>query len=383
MRIVVAPDSFKESMTAPEAAAAMAAGVRAASPGATCIEVPMSDGGEGFAEAIGIAVAAEYLTVAVTDARGRPATARLVRSGDLAVVDVASAVGLGMVAPADRDVMLSDSRGVGALVRAALDSGARRLVVGLGGSATNDGGAGMLTALGARLLDDRGIPVTPTPAGLRRLARVDLSGMDPRLAHVRVQAACDVTNPLLGDGGASAVFGPQKGASPTQVRELDSILAGLARLAPARARALAAAPGAGAAGGLGWALMAFLDATPRPGVELLAETVDLAGRVADAALVLTGEGSVDAQTMSGKTVAGVAHIAERAGVPCVVLAGRIGPGAEGLIEHGVTALVPIVAEVADLGTVLRDGPRNLARTSEAAVRIFLAGAASAATSHRN
>lgn len=383
MKIVVAPDSFKESMTAPEAAAALAAGVRAAAPDATCLEVPMSDGGEGFAEAIGTALGAERVVVSVTDARGRHAEAFLVRSGDLAVIDVASAVGLGLVAPEDRDLMQSDSWGVGMLVRAALDSGAGRLVVGLGGSATNDGGAGMLAALGAQLLDESNQPVPPNPAGLRRLARIDLSGMDPRLDTITVQAACDVTNPLLGPTGASAVFGPQKGASPAQVHELDQILEVLVRLAPQQARAVATRPGAGAAGGLGWALMAFLGAEPRPGVDLLAETVDLAGAVAGADLVLTGEGSVDAQTLAGKTVTGVAGVAAAAAVPCVVLAGRIGPGAEGLVGHGVTALVPIVAEVADLATVLRQGPDNLTRAAESVVRIFLAGAASAGSGARD
>lgn len=380
LKIVLAPDSFKESMSAVEAAAAMAAGVRSVLPYAECLEIPMSDGGEGFAAAIGTALDAEPVTVAVTDARGRKATATLMRAGDLGVIDVASAVGLAMVAPDDRDVLASDSRGVGDLVRAALDTGARRLVVGLGGSATNDGGAGMLAALGARLLDAEDRPLSPDPAGLLRLARIDLSGMDPRLGDVRIEAACDVANPLLGPAGASAVFGPQKGASPAEVRELDAILTTLVRLAPDHARELASAPGAGAAGGLGWALMAFLGAGTRPGIELVAETVGLSAAVAGASLVLTGEGSVDTQTLSGKTAAGVARIAGDAGVPCVVLAGRVGPGAEGLLDHGATALVPILTEVTDLATALREGPRNLTRASETVVRIFLAGASRAGSS---
>lgn len=374
LTVVLAPDSFKESMTATVAAAAMAAGVRSALPDADCREVPMSDGGEGFAEAIGTALGADRLEVRTHDARHRPISAAIVLSGDLAVLDVASAVGLELLAPPDRDVMASDSRGIGELVGAALEAGARRLVVGLGGSATNDGGAGMLVALGARLLDGDGRPVDPTPQGLARLARLDLSGLDPRLRTVRVEAACDVTNPLLGPQGASAVFGPQKGATPEQVESLDRILSRLVACSPSETHPVARAPGAGAAGGLGWALMAFLGAVPRPGVELLAETVGLARLVATADLVLTGEGSVDAQTLAGKTVAGVAGIAAAAEVPCVALAGRIGAGAEELLGHGVSALVPIVPEVGDLATALQNGPENLRRASASVLRIFCAGA---------
>lgn len=374
LTVVLAPDSFKESMTAVRAADAMAAGVLAAAPDAVCIRVPMSDGGEGFAEAIGTALRADRSTVRITDALGRAATATLVHLGDLAVIDVASAAGLDMIAPADRDIMASDSRGVGDLVRAALDTGARRLVVGLGGSATDDGGAGMLSSLGARFLDVDGGPLPPTPAGLRRLDRLDLSGLDPRLADLEVEAACDVTNPLLGEHGASATFGPQKGASPDQVTELDGLLERLVAVSPTAARELAVRPGAGAAGGLGWALMAFLGATTRPGVGLLAETVGLERAVAGASLVLTGEGAVDAQTLSGKTAASVARIAARAGVPCVVLAGRVAPGAEALLDHGVTALMPILPGVTDLAAALRDGPANLEQASATVVRIYRAGA---------
>ncbi|MEA5154674.1 glycerate kinase [Raineyella sp.] len=374
LTVVLAPDSFKESMTAVQAAEAMARGILAVAPDAVCVRVPMSDGGEGFADAIGTALAAERSPVRITDARGRAATATLVHLDDLAVIDVASAVGLGMIAPADRDIMTSDSRGVGDLIRAALDGGAHRLIVGLGGSATTDGGAGMLSALGAQFLDREGRPVPPTPEGLRRLDRLDLSGLDPRLARLEVEAACDVTNPLLGPQGASVTFGPQKGASADQVHELDVLLERLVAVSPAAAREMSVRPGAGAAGGLGWALMAFLDAATRPGVELLAETVGLAQAVGDASLVLTGEGSVDAQTLSGKTVAGVARIAAATEVPCVVLAGRVTSDAEALLDHGVTALVPILHEVTDLAAALRNGPGNLERATATVVRIYLAGA---------
>lgn len=374
VRVVLAPDSFKESMSAVEAAAAMVRGVRAAAPRTECTAVPMSDGGEGFAAAVGTALGADPLEATVSGARGRPVHATLWRAGDLAVLDVASAIGLALVPPADRNVMASDSRGVGELLLAALDAGTRRLVVGLGGSATVDGGAGMLVALGARLLDADGRTVPPTPEGLTHLDRVDLAGLDRRLADVRVQVACDVTNPLLGPAGASAVYGPQKGATPAQVAQLERVLNRVVDGSAPAARRLAQAPGAGAAGGLGWALMAFLGAAHRPGVELLAETTGLAAAVAEADLVLTGEGAVDAQTLSGKTVAGVARIAADAGVPCVVLAGRVGSDADPLLAHGVTALVPILPETMDLPTALRQGPVNLERAAATVLRVFLAGA---------
>lgn len=372
MRIVLAPDSFKESLTAPEAAAAMARGVRSAAPDAEYVEVPLSDGGEGFTDALATALDARLLEIGVHDALGRPVTGYVARDGDRAILEVAAAVGLDRIAPAERDVLRAESAGVGELIRAALDDGARHLVIGLGGSATTDGGAGMLTALGVRLLDDAGEPIGPVPTGLERLARIDTSGLDPRLADVTVEAACDVSNPLTGPEGAAAVFGPQKGASPAQVEQLDRLLARLAQVAEHTATHAAAA-GAGAAGGLGYALLAFLGATMRTGIDLVTDTVGLGGTVAGADLVITGEGSVDAQTLSGKTPAGVAQVAARAGVPCVVVAGRVAPDADVLLEHGVAALMPMVHEAARLEELLARGAENLERATATVVRLWCAG----------
>ena len=376
MRVICAPDSFKESLTAVEAAAAMARGVRAVVPDAVVVEVPLADGGEGFVAALASALGAEVRTIDLPDALGRPSRGSFALAGDLAVLEVAQAVGLGDIAPDERDIMRSSSAGVGHLVRAALDAGARRLVVGLGGSATNDAGAGMLAALGVRFLDADGRPVEPVPADLGRVAAVDASGLDPRLAQVVVEAACDVTAPLCGPSGASAVFGPQKGATPELVPLLDALLGRLARLSGRDA--VAALPGAGAAGGLGWALLAFCGATTRPGIELVAELTGLDALVTDADLVLTGEGSVDAQTLQGKTPAGVARVAAAHGVPVVVLAGRVAPDADVLLGAGVTALVPITGGVTDLATALREGAANLERATATVVRLFLAGRASRA-----
>lgn len=402
MKIVCAPDSFKESMTAVEAAAAMARGVRQVVPDATVVEVPLSDGGEGFLDALAAALGARLVELEVPDALGRPIMAAFALASDgLAVIEMARASGLEQIAPGDRDVWRSSTAGVGRLISAALDAGARRIVVGLGGSATNDGGAGMLDALGVRYLDAVGRRLEPTPAGLAgaagvrgvpaspaglagsgrargvpasepgveptALARVDASGLDPRLAGVAVEVACDVTNPLCGPRGASAIFGPQKGASPADVAALDSLLARIAELDEGLDAAVQ--PGSGAAGGLGYALVRHLGARMRPGIELVTDAVDLAGKVAGADLVLTGEGSVDAQTLNGKTPAGVAAIARAAGVDTVILAGRVARDADELLAHGVRALVPIVAEATDLPTALERGPENLERAAATVMRL--------------
>lgn len=370
MKIICAPDSFKESLTATQAAAAMARGVRTVLPDADVVEIPLADGGEGFAEALASALDAELREVDVVDALGRPARGLLAVAGDVAVVEVAQAVGLARIAPDERDIMRAHSAGVGHLITAALDAGARRIVVGLGGSATNDAGLGMLDALGVRLRDAEGKPVSPVPAEFSRVASLDTRNLDPRLADVTIEAACDVTAPLTGPGGASAVFGPQKGASPAQVAELDAHLAGLAELAGKQAEA--ELPGAGAAGGIGWALIAFLGASTRPGIALVAELTSLDAAIAGADLVLTGEGSVDAQTLQGKTPVGVARVAARHGVPVIVFAGRVARDADVLLEHGVTALVPIVHEATDLATALRKGASNLERATATALRLFVA-----------
>ncbi|MCA0295848.1 MAG: glycerate kinase [Actinobacteria bacterium] len=362
MRVVLAPDSFKESMTAAEAAAAMARGVRTVYPDAECIEVPMADGGEGTAEALVDALGGTWRSVRTTDALGRPIDARYGLTGDgLAVLEVAAAVGIGLVAPAERDVWRSSSAGVGDLVRDALDHGATRLLVGLGGSATTDGGAGLLAALGAVWTDASGDRLEPTPEGLSRLARVDLAGLDPRLAGLPVDLACDVDNPLLGPSGAAAVFGPQKGATPEQVPALDAVLARVAdALVASGLPDTRDVPGAGAAGGLGAAFLA-LGARLRPGVVVVAEAAGLDAAVTGADLVLTGEGSLDAQSLAGKTPVGVADVAARRGVPVLAFAGRVAPDAVDLLGTRFAAVVGIVDVPVDLPTALREGPANLER----------------------
>jgi glycerate kinase len=345
MRIVVAPDSFKGSLTALAVAEAMERGVRAVFPDAAISKVPVADGGEGTVEALVAATGGRLESRWVTGPLGEPVEARwgVLGDGRTAVVEMAAASGLPLVPRERRDPRVTTTRGTGELVRAALDAGLPRVVVGLGGSATNDGGAGLARALGVRLLDDAGRDLPEGGAALARLARVDLAGIDPRVASTEVVVACDVDNPLTGPRGASAVFGPQKGATPAMVAELDAALERYARLArEATGRDVAGLPGAGAAGGLGAGLLFFSPARLRPGVEIVLETTGFEALVRGADLVLTGEGRTDFQTAMGKAPVGVAAAAKRHGVPVVCLSGGLGPGADEVLARGIDALAVTV-----------------------------------------
>lgn len=359
MYIVCAPDSFKGSMTAPQAAAAMAVGIREVLPTATVVELPIADGGEGFTQAVIAATTASRVEVRVHDQAGnlRPAHYALTDEARTAVLEGAASSGLDLVAAPQRDIMAFDTRGLGEMIRHALDSGVSRITIGIGGSSTNDFGAGMLAALGARFLDDSGDDLPPSPQGLERLHRVDLSGLDPRLAAVTIEVACDVTNPLLGPTGAAAVYGPQKGADPATVTRLDAIGARLLEVLGSGAQQAAATPGAGAAGGLGWALHHVLGAHLRPGFELVADLVGLDAHLARADLVLGAEGSVDSQTPHGKAMARLCDHAQRAGVPVIVFGGRVDLAADAL--PGQVRLVCITPPGQPLDEALRQGPENL------------------------
>ncbi|MGZ8747218.1 MAG: glycerate kinase [Mycobacterium sp.] len=366
MKIVLAPDSFKESMTATEAVAAMRAGVHAVIPDAECVGVPMADGGEGTVDAVVDALHGQHIEAEVSDPLGRTITARYgyIPLRQLAVIEMAAASGLELIPPDQRDVLRASTFGVGQLISSALDRGAEEILIGIGGSATNDGGAGMLTALGASFVDDQGAPLEPGGAALRQLDRIDVSGLDPRLRDTRIHVASDVTAPLLGPTGASAVFGPQKGATPADVQTLESALT---QLATVTSRTLGNANpqrrGAGAAGGLGFALVEFLGAESKPGVDEVAATVGLERALRGADWVFTGEGSVDAQTVMGKTPFGVARAATRAGARVVILAGRVAPDASVLLEHGVERLVAITADGTPIEQALREGAESLTRAT--------------------
>ncbi|WP_322612468.1 glycerate kinase [Dermacoccus abyssi] len=370
MKVVCAPDSYKEALSAVDAAAALARGVRGVLPSADVVELPVADGGEGTTETLMAALGGQLIAVDITDALGRPHTAELgwVASERLAVVDVAQGAGLHHIELELRDPYRSCSSGVGHLVSAALDLDPRRLVIGLGGSATNDGGAGMISALGGLLLDSNLRPVTPTPEGMNNVASLDLSELDPRLAGVEVILASDVTNPLLGPDGATAVFGPQKGVTPARVPVIETVLAGWADvLETATGREVRDLPGAGAAGGLGAAFLALTGATLRPGLEVVAEAVGLEEAVRDADLVLTGEGRIDGQTRFGKTPWGVAEIARRHGVPVVMLGGEVRPEGRALIDDTIVAVEPIHTGYTDLDEALANTGADLEQAAASAV----------------
>jgi glycerate 2-kinase len=376
MRVLAAPQEFKGSLTAHDAARAIAAGVHEADPTAEVDLAPLADGGPGFVEALVLAAGGERRMVQVRDPLGRPVTAvlGLLDGGRAAVIEMAEAAGLKRLAPSELDPRRASTHGVGDLIRAALDTGAARLLVGVGGSATNDGGAGMAEALGVRLLDRRGRPLPPGGAALTDLYHIDAAGLDPRLRQVEVVVATDVQNPLAGPEGASAIFGPQKGADEATVAELDRALARLAAVV-ARDLAVDAAetPGAGAAGGLGFGLIAFAGASPRPGFPIVAEAVGLEQRAAAADLILTGEGRLDGQTGYGKTVAGVAAVGRRAARPVVALCGGLLDGWQRLHADGLTAAFSIapgpltlVEAEARAAALLRDAAVQV-------VRLFRAG----------
>lgn len=362
MRVVVAPDSYKGSLTAADAAAAMARGVRRALPAAQVVEVPMADGGEGTLAALVAATGGRLIVRQVTDPLGHPvsATFGLLGDGHTAVIEMASASGLLLVPSDRRDPSRATTYGTGELMRAALDEGATRLLVAIGGSATNDGGAGMIQALGGHLLKADGTAVGPGGAALLELDRIDLSGLDARLQGTEVTVACDVDNPLTGPTGASVVYGPQKGATPEMVALLDQALARLAEvMARDLGRDVRHQAGAGAAGGLGAGLVGFLGAALRPGIEVVMDAARIDEALAGAALVLTGEGRTDGQTLAGKVPLGVARRAARHGAPAVVISGAVTPEADDLLTENILSLFSIV-----------DGPISLDQAMERAAELL-------------
>ncbi|WP_017429574.1 glycerate kinase [Vreelandella jeotgali] len=360
MHVLLCPDSFKDALSAQGAADAMACGIQRALPGAHTRTCPLADGGEGSLESLIMATGAERREARVQDALGRPATATWgwLAEERTAFIELAEASGLQALTPDERDARVTTTYGVGELFAAALDAGAEKALLLLGGSATNDAGAGMLTALGARLLDAKGQELAAGGADLARLETLDLSGLDSRLATLALEAAVDVDNPLLGGHGASAVFGPQKGAAPEVVDELDRALGHFADVSAAALgeddRDMA---GAGAAGGMGFAARAFMGAALKPGIEMIMEQANMAERLAEADLVITGEGRLDGQSLAGKTPIGVSRAGQAAGKPVVVLAGSLGDGWQACYDEGVTAAF-----------ALADGPTSLedavARTAD-------------------
>jgi glycerate kinase len=378
MRVVIAPDKFKGSLSAPQVVEAVARGIRAADPSAEIIGVPMADGGEGLVDALAAAGDGEIRPARVTGPMGESVDARFALfEGGTAAAEMASAAGLVLVPRERRNPGVATTRGVGELLLAMVQAGARRVILGIGGSATNDGGAGMAQALGYRLLDSQGREIPPGGFGLESLDGIEPADGPRALQGVDVAVACDVSNPLCGPSGASAVYGPQKGATPEMVERLDR---GLRRLADVIARDLgveiADVPGAGAAGGLGGGLLAFANGRLKPGIDLVIHAVKLRDKLEGADLCLTGEGSLDAQSAYGKTAVGVARLARSLGVPTFALVGSIGEGAEACLNEGLDAYFPICPGPTTLDDAMARASEFLAAAAEQATRGFLAGARS-------
>ena len=369
MKIVIAPDSFKDSLSAADVASAIALGLRQALPEAALIERPMADGGEGTMQAIMAACQGELRSLTVDGPLGQPTLAHWgwLAGERTAIIEMAEASGLQLLERQQRDACNSSTYGTGQLVAAAIEAGASRIILAIGGSATNDAGTGMLCALGLRLADAQGAELPRGGLALARLASVDIGGLDRRLADVQFEVAADVDNPLCGPNGASHIFGPQKGATPEQVVALDKALDHFAdHCAPLLGNDYRNLPGCGAAGGMGFAAKAFLNASFRPGVEVVAQLVGLAEAVQGADLVITGEGRFDAQTLRGKTPFGVARVARAAGVPVVVIAGTLGEGYQEMYAQGVDAAFslasgPMTLEQActDAAALLSDRARDI------------------------
>ena len=373
MKIVIAPDSFKGSLTALEVANAIKEGVKRVMPEAEIDEVPMADGGEGTVQALVDATGGQIITEDVCDPLGNQIQADfgILGDGETAVIEMAAASGLPLVPEDKRNPMFTTTYGTGELIRAALKRGCRKLIVGIGGSATVDGGAGMAQALGARLLDKAGNEVPRGGGGVEHLDRIDASQLDSRIAEATTVVACDVDNPLVGPGGGVEVYGPQKGATPEMVEKLDQYLD---RYADIIKRDLGAdvkkAPGAGAAGGLGAGLMAFLNAELKLGIDIVIDAAGLEQHLKDADLVITGEGMIDSQTIYGKTPIGVAKAAKKFNIPVIGIAGGISDDASVVYENGIDALMSIVSYPMSLETAIERAYELVANSTERAMRLL-------------
>ena len=373
MKIVIAPDSFKESLDALAVAQAIETGFKRVLPQAQYDLIPMADGGEGTVQSLVDGTNGSIERVSVTGPLGECVWASFGVSGDgeVAFIEMSAASGLHLVPLAQRNPLTTTSYGTGELIQAALDQGVKRIILGLGGSATNDAGAGMVRALGARCWEGRGQMITWGGAALASVARVDLSQLDERLANTQIQVACDVDNPLCGVHGASAVFAPQKGATPQQVMQLDHALAHFAEVVRLQlGLEIAAHAGAGAAGGMGAGLMLLPQVQMQSGVQIVAEAVRLAERMGDADLVITGEGCMDGQSVHGKTPIGVARVAKQFDKPVIALVGSLGEGYEAVYAQGIDAVFPIIRQVGDLSMVLSQAESNLISVAENVARMF-------------
>ena len=376
MKIVIAPDSYKESLSALDVATAIERGFKEIFPDAEYVKLPVADGGEGTVEAMVAATHGRKVQVKVTGPLGEPVAGFYGLSGDerSAFIEMAAASGLELVPPAKRDPLITTSWGTGELIRHALDAGVKHIIIGLGGSATNDGGAGMVQALGAKLLNAQRKALGQGGGELETLARIDVSELDARLKTCRIEVACDVTNPLTGDQGASAVFGPQKGATGETVARLDHALHHYAKIIQRDLDVdVLTLAGGGAAGGMGAGLYAFCGAELRRGIEIVTDALHLAEHVAGADLVITGEGRIDSQTVHGKVPVGVAKVAKRYNKPVIGIAGSLTADVGIVHEHGLDAVFSVIYTICSLDDALKNAGENVRMTARNVAAVLKAG----------
>ncbi len=379
VRIVIAPQALKGSLSAAETGQAIAQGAREVYQTADLVIVPVADGGEGTTQALVDATGGRLLERDVTGPLGEPVRAFLGLMGDgqTAVIEMAASSGLPLLTPEQRDPRVTTTRGVGELILAALAEGCTRFIIGIGGSATNDGGAGMVQALGAQLLDEEGHELPPGGAALAQLAHIETHHLDARLHSCRFEVAWDVNNPLCGPGGASAVYGPQKGATPAIVAELDAALANYAQIIEHDLnKSVRDVPGAGAAGGLGAGLLAFLNAELRPGAQIVLEAVGLEKLMHKADLVITAEGRLDNQTAYGKSVGAVAALAKKYHLPVLAIAGSLGDDYQQIYQLGIDGLIVLPSGPMTLQEAMQNAARLTSEATERALKIYRAGSQS-------
>lgn len=373
MNIVIAPDSFKESLTALEVAIAIKTGFERIFPNAEYQLVPMADGGEGTVQSLADATQGSLQKIAVIAPLANTVEAFWGLSGDkqTAFIEMAAASGLHLVAPEQRNPLVTTSYGTGELIKAALDRGVKKIILGIGGSATNDGGVGMLQALGIRFLNAQQQEIGFGGEQLAFISQIDLSALDLRLAQVEIEVACDVNNPLCGEYGASAIFGPQKGATAAMVEQLDKALAHFAQVVKSQlGKEIALHAGAGAAGGMGAGLLLLPNVRLKSGVQIVIEATHLQDKISQADLVITGEGRMDAQSIAGKTPIGVARLAKELNKPVIAIVGSLREDYSVVYQHGIHAVFPIIRQLSSLDELLKQGKENLISTAENVARVI-------------
>lgn len=371
--IVLAPDSFKESMTAKEVCLAMEKGIKKVDNKINCIHVPMADGGEGTMQSLIDATNGKAYSIKVVGPLSNEVEAQygILGDGEVGVIEMASASGIHLVPKDKRNPLITTTYGTGQLIKACLDKGVKKILIGIGGSSTNDGGAGAMEALGAKFLDEEGREIGFGGGNLGKLKKIDLSNFDERLSNTEIEVACDVNNPLCGENGASNIFGPQKGATKEMILVLDNNLRHYADIIKKQyEKDVLNIPGAGAAGGLGAGLLAFLDGKLKKGIDLVIKYSGLEEKIKLSDIVITGEGSIDYQTKFGKTPIGVAKLAKNYGKPVIALAGKVGDNIDDLYENGIDSIFGIMRGITSIEEALENGKENVEKASENIMRLI-------------